>query len=93
MSVVEQAGKVGTAAVESMKSSPLAIALLLVNLAFLATMTYLLGIVSSRTADLDKTQMDMIAKLVSDIRDCRQGPKLQNDKSPLFLPPIKQIGD
>ena len=75
MGVTEEAGKVGTAAVGAMSSQPLAIALLLVNFAFLGLTAYVLGEVANSAQDRQKTQMELITKLVTDIRDCRQGPK------------------
>lgn len=66
---------VGTAAVNSMQSTPLAIALLVVNVAFLAFAAYVLGEVASNASDRNRTQTELITKLVTDIRDCRQGPK------------------
>jgi hypothetical protein len=75
MGVTEEAGKVGLAAVQSMQGAPLAIALLIVNVGFLAFAAYILGEVAQNASERNRTQMDLIVKLVSDIRDCRQGPK------------------
>jgi hypothetical protein len=75
MGVTEEAGKVGTAAVSAMASTPLAIALLIVNVGFLGFAGYVLGEVAANASERNKTQMDLIAQLVGDIRDCRQGPK------------------
>ena len=74
MSIVEQAGNVGTAAVKAMQSAPLAIALLLVNCGFLGFAAFVLGEVASNAGERNKMQMDLIGTLVKDIRDCRQGP-------------------
>jgi len=73
MGVTEEAGRVATAAVESMKGAPLAIALLLVNVGFLAFAGYVLGEVAANASERNKQQMDLISRLVADIRDCRQG--------------------
>lgn len=92
--ITEEAGKVGTAAIGAMGSQPLAIALLVVNVAFLGFAGYVLGEVAANASERNKTQMDLIAKLVGDIRDCRQGPVRPQgaSSSPVFripLPPLK----
>jgi hypothetical protein len=73
MGLVEEGGKVGTAAVGAMSSQPLAIALLIINVGFLGFAGYVLGEVASNASERNKSQMDLIAKLVGDIRDCRGG--------------------
>jgi hypothetical protein len=75
MSIPEQVGKVGTAAVTAMASTPLAIALLMVNVGFLGFAGYVLGEVASNAGERNKSQMELIGKLVGDIRDCRQAPR------------------
>ena len=75
MGLTEEAGKVGTAAVGAMSSQPLAIALLVVNIGFLGFAGYVLGEVAANASERNKTQAELIMKLVTDIRDCRQGPK------------------
>jgi uncharacterized membrane protein SpoIIM required for sporulation len=75
MGLTEEAGKVANTAVSAMGASPLAIALLIVNIGFLAFSGYVLGEVAANAAERNKTQMELIAKLVHDIGDCRQGPK------------------
>jgi hypothetical protein len=75
MGVTEQAGKVASSAVEAMKSTPLAIALLVVNVGFLGFAAYVLGEVAANASERNKTQMELISGLVRDIRDCRQGPR------------------
>jgi hypothetical protein len=72
--VVETSGDVAKAAIGSMSGSPLGIALLIVNLAFLGFIGYVLGEVAEGTKLRNETQMNLIGKLVTDIRDCRQGP-------------------
>jgi hypothetical protein len=73
MGVVEEGGKVGTAAVSAMSSQPLAIALLIINVGFLGFAGYVLGEVAANASERNKGQMELIAKLVGDIRDCRGG--------------------
>jgi predicted Na+-dependent transporter len=69
--VGEEISKVASTAVESMKSSPLAIALLIVNIGFLVFSTYVLGEVAANSAERNKEQINLISTLV---RDCRVGP-------------------
>lgn len=75
MGVTEEAGKVATSAVGAMASTPLAIALLIVNIGFLGFAGYVLGEVAQSARIRNETQMELIKQLVTDIRDCRQGPK------------------
>ena len=70
MGVTEEAGKVGTAAVGAMSSQPLAIALLIINIGFLAFAGYVLGEVAENARERNKNQTDLIAKMVDEIRDC-----------------------
>ena len=72
MGVTEEAGKVGVSAVEAMKGAPLAIALLIVNCAFLGFASYVLGEVAANAAERNKAQLKLITDLV---HDCRQEPK------------------
>ena len=71
MGVTEEVGKVSEVAITAMKSVPLAIALLVVNVAFLAFAAYLLGQVAANAAERNTTQSKLIEKLITDIRDCR----------------------
>jgi hypothetical protein len=73
MSMPEQVGKTVSATVDAMRSVPLAIALLVVNIGFLGFAAYVLGEVASNAAERNKSQTELIGKLVTDIRDCRQG--------------------
>jgi hypothetical protein len=90
MGVTEEAGKVGSAAVSAMSSQPLAIALLVINIGFLGFAGYVLGQVAANASERNKTQMELISRLVSDIRDCRGGQHPNNpSRSLLRLPDIK----
>jgi Tfp pilus assembly protein PilV len=71
--VAEQAGKAVGSAIEAMKSTPLAIALLVVNVGFLGFAAYILGEVAANASERNKSQLELITNLVRDIRDCRQG--------------------
>ena len=76
MGLTEEAGKVANTAVTAMgTSSPLAIALLIVNIGFLGFCGFILGEVAANAAERNKAQLTLINDLVHDIRDCRQGPK------------------
>jgi hypothetical protein len=66
--------QLATTTVDALRSTPMAIALLLLNAAFLAFAIYVLGQVATNAQERNKTQTDLISKLVTDIRDCRQGP-------------------
>ena len=71
MGLVEEGGKVGTAAVGAMSSQPLAIALLVVNIGFLAFAGFVLGKVAANAQERNKTQMDLIGRLADDLTTCR----------------------
>lgn len=72
--VTQEVGKAAASAVEAMKSTPLAIALLVVNVGFLGFSAYVLGEVAANASERNKSQLELISRLVTDIRDCRQGP-------------------
>lgn len=71
---VEEIGKAAQTTLEAMKSTPLALALLVVNVGFLGFAAYILGHVASNSSERNKSQLELITSLVRDIRDCRQGP-------------------
>lgn len=71
--IPEEAGKVATGVLDSLKGTPVIIGLLVVIAIFLGFATYLLGEVAANARERNKSQLEMISKLVSDIRDCRQG--------------------
>ena len=72
MGIVEEGGKTAAAVAESMKATPLALALLLVNVGFLAFAAFVLGEVAANAQERNKTQMELIGSLVSQIRACKQ---------------------
>jgi mannose/fructose/N-acetylgalactosamine-specific phosphotransferase system component IIC len=86
---IEATGKVASGAIDAMKSTPLAIALLVVNVFFLAFAAYILGEVASNAKDRNTAQLELINNLVRDIRDCRQGPA--NSRSMLFKNALEKI--
>ena len=74
MGLVEESGKVGTAAVGAMSSQPLAIALLVVNIGFLGFAGFVLGKVAANAQERNQTQMNLIGRLADDLTSCRAGP-------------------
>jgi len=66
-------GKIAMSSIQAMQSTPLAIALLLVNIGFLGFAGYVLGQVAANASERNTSQMELIGKLVTDIRDCRSG--------------------
>lgn len=72
--MIEDTHKIAASTLEAMKSTPLAIALLVVNVGFLGFAAYVLGQVAANANERNRTQTELITKLVTDIRDCRQGP-------------------
>jgi uncharacterized membrane protein len=75
MSIPEQAGKVAGGVVDAMKGTPMLLALLIINAGFLGIVVYLMGEAVANSAERNKTQLELISRLVTDIRDCRQGPR------------------
>lgn len=88
--LTEEAGKVAGGVVEAMRGYPAVLLLLLVNLGFLGVLVYLMGEAVASSRGRDKTQMELIGRLVTDIRDCRQGPRGNNydptQKSMVYRP-------
>lgn len=81
---IEATGQVASTAIEAMKSTPLAIALLIVNVGFLGFAGYVLGQVAANAGDRNRTQMELITSLVKDIRDCKQSPRNGTVRSMVF---------
>ena len=75
MGAVEEAGKVAGSVVESLKGAPVIIALLVIIASFLGFVMYLMGEVAQSAREDKRAQLEMIAKLVTDIRDCKQGAR------------------
>jgi hypothetical protein len=74
---VEEGAKVAGGAIEAMKSIPLAIALLAVNVMWLGGSGYLLLIQEGYAAERDKAESALVAQLVRDCRDGRLTPPTQ----------------
>lgn len=68
--VIKESVEAITATVTAMAGAPLAIALLLVNIGFLAFASYVLGEVAQNAAERNKTQMELISTLVKEIEGC-----------------------
>jgi len=73
--MIEASGKAASAVATAMTGSPLALALLIVNIGFLGFAAYILGEVAANAQERNKSQTELIGKLVTDIRDCRQTPR------------------
>ncbi len=90
MGITEEGGKVAGSVVDAMKGTPMLLVLLIVNAAFLGVVVYLMGEAVANSAERNRTQLDLIGKLVGDIRDCRQGPRGNNydptQKSMVYRP-------
>lgn len=75
MGVTEEVGKAAGSIVDTMKGTPMILALLLINVCFLGAVVYLMGEAVANSASRNQQQLGLIEKLVTDIRDCRQGPR------------------
>ena len=75
MSIHDSASKVAVTTIDALRSTPMIFAMILLNISFLGFCAYLLGSVAANSAERNKSQIELIGKLVSDIRDCRQGPR------------------
>lgn len=73
--VTEEVARVATSTLDAMKNTPLAIALLVVNVGFLGFAAYVLGEVAANASERNKSQLELISTMVKDIRDCKQGPR------------------
>ncbi len=77
MGVTEEAGKLAGGVVDAMKGVPMLLAMLLVNLGFLGIIVYFMGEAAANAGKRNEQQLSLIERLVTDIRDCRQGPRPQ----------------
>ncbi len=75
MGVTEEASKVAGSVVDAMKGVPMLLAMLLVNLGFLGIIVYFMGEAAANAGKRNEQQLALIERLVTDIRDCRQGPR------------------
>jgi hypothetical protein len=73
--VAKQAGKVASSTIDAMKATPILLAAMIIIMGSLVFAAYLLGEVAAQAGERNKTQLALIEKLVTDIRDCRQGAK------------------
>jgi hypothetical protein len=72
MNIIEEGSKVASATVDAMRSVPLAIALLVVNVGFLCFAGYVLGQVAANAGERNRSQMELIGKLVHEFKDCNK---------------------
>lgn len=82
MSITQEAGKVATSVVDVMKGAPLILALLLVNVGFIAIIVYTLSAIAARGEQGDKQHYELVGSLLKDLRACYTGSSPQ--KSMLF---------
>ena len=75
---VQETGRVATTIVESMKSQPLAIALIVINILFLVGVGYLLRDLASRQAVSSERKDALLADMIKKAYDC-QLPQRRND--------------
>lgn len=75
MSPVKTTGKVAASTIEAMKATPILLAAMIIIMGSLVFAAYLLGEVAAQAGERNKAQLALIEKLVTDIRDCRQGAK------------------
>lgn len=72
MGITDEAGKAVSNVAETMRSTPGILALLLIIIGVFTLLGYLIGIAATTASERNKQQLELISKLVSDIRDCRQ---------------------
>jgi hypothetical protein len=87
MGMAEEVGKAAVGTVEAMKTAPLALALLVVNGLFLGLMAYVLGQVATNAGERNRSQMELIARLADDLRDCGGRVPKTNSLLRLYPPP------
>lgn len=72
MTIASEGGKLAGSIVEVMKSAPLALALLVVNLLFIGFVAYFLSEVAANARERNASQTDLIKTLV---QECGTKPK------------------
>jgi hypothetical protein len=73
MGLGEEAGKALTITVDAMKASPLAIALLIVNLGFMVLLGWVLHEIGVISKERNDQQGEMINTLISTFKECKMG--------------------
>jgi hypothetical protein len=71
--IAEETGKAVASVTDSLKGTPIVLSLMILVFGSMGFAAYLLGLGVTSSRDRDKAQMELISKLVTDIRDCRQG--------------------
>lgn len=79
MGIVEESGKAVSSVTDSLRGTPVILSLMIMVFGTLGFAAYLLGLGVASSRDRDKTQMELISKLVTDIRDCRGGVHPQGE--------------
>jgi hypothetical protein len=75
MDIKEGATRIAESTFDAMKSTPLAISLLVLNAGFLFFGAWILGQVAETNRAQDKAQFALLDKLITDLRGCQVGPK------------------
>jgi hypothetical protein len=83
--------KVSDSVVNAMASTPLAIALLLVNAAFLVFTAWVLGVVAKSTSERNKTQTAFMEALIKDCMDSQLRGSKTGYRIPDVSPTLEQI--
>jgi hypothetical protein len=71
--VIKESAEAVSSITDAMRSVPLAIALLVVNCAFLAFAAYVLGEVSANAVERNKNQMELISRLATQCQPIVKG--------------------
>jgi hypothetical protein len=69
--MIEKIAEVANTTIEALKSAPVLLGLLLVNVVFLGVFTYVFIQIASSTAARSHEQIEMINALLKDLRECR----------------------
>lgn len=85
MGVSDEAGKAVVATVESMKATPLAIALLIVNIGFLVLFAWIFHEVAAGALSRNATQDTLILNMVETLKHCKVEGNLSNSLDALML--------
>ena len=93
---IEEGAKVASGVVEGLKSQPHILALIVVNLLFLAFIVWVLSEVSAGNRARDAQTQKMFTELQESLRVCRQlipttQFRLQGEGEPVPLPPLKPL--
>ena len=72
---IEETGKVATSVIESLKSQPLAIALIVINVMFLGGGGYVLLDIAKRASETTERKDALVAEMMRKAYDCNMQPQ------------------